>query len=303
MNRRSISPFLVGLVLLFTVPAGAQDRQPDELTRQLFEQYLRGGKIDTASVMAATQLVAERGRENGFWKDILAELKRNNQNSEIECVRVLGKMLATDAVARDAIRRSNKPGEPSQQGIPRVCLEPEVVTVLLERGGKADRFQIDHYAIALARARVPDAHDFFKSILRATTPGDPFGPAPSTTSRRDTTTTPVTKPDGSKVTNFAPTNPYHLESTRFHAAVGLAQLGDSEGIDWLIANCGYSEGTVLSGRPQGAPPGGGLSACCVKALRQLSGERTQTSKTEWAAWWKSADKKRLLDHAVVFGDP
>jgi hypothetical protein len=165
-----------------------------------------------------------------------------------------------------------------------VCLGPEVVTDLLERGRKADRFRIDHYTIALARARVPEARDFFKSILHATK-------------------APIINPDQAKAADHGSTGPYHSESTRFHAAVGLAQLGDSEGIDWLIANCEFSQGTVTNARPQGSRPGGDLSACCSEALRHLSGERSRTSKAEWAAWSKSVDKKYLLNHAVGFGDP
>jgi hypothetical protein len=71
VNSRTIVPFVIGPVLLLSGAVWAQDRQPDEVTRQLFEQYiLRGGKIDTQSVMAATHLVSQRGRETGFWKDV-----------------------------------------------------------------------------------------------------------------------------------------------------------------------------------------------------------------------------------------
>jgi hypothetical protein len=41
----------------------------------------------------------------------------------------------------------------------------------------------------------------------------------------------------------------------------------------------------------------------LKALRHLSGEHSLTTKAEWGAWSKSVDKKRLLNRAVVFGDP
>src|SRR5262249_7608021 len=106
MIGRSIPLILPWLVMLVSGVAIAQDRQVDEITQQLFEQYVaQQGKINTESVMAATHLVAERGRESGFWKNVLAELRRNNHHSEIGCVRVLGKMLATDAAARDVIRR------------------------------------------------------------------------------------------------------------------------------------------------------------------------------------------------------
>jgi hypothetical protein len=270
-------------------------------TQQLFEQYVaQQGKINTESVMAATHLVAERGRETGFWKNVLAELRRNNQQSEIGCVRVLGKMLATDAAARDVIRRRKETGEVSAWAAS-VCLGPEVVTDLLEHGRKADRVRIDHYTIALARARVPQARDFFKSILRAT--ADQTSPSTTQPTPGRDTKAPIINPDQARAVDSASARPYHSESTRFHAAVGLAQLGDSEGIDWLIANCEFSQGTVMNAWPKGSPPGGDLRTCCLEALRHLSGERSRTSKAEWAAWSKSVDKKHMLDHAVVFGDP
>jgi hypothetical protein len=298
MISRSFPLILLCVVMLVSGFAMGQDRQVDEITQQLFEQYVaRQGKINTESVMAATHLVAERGRETGFWKNVLAELRRNNQDSEIGCVRVLGKMLATDAAARDVIRRRKETGEVSAWAAT-VCLDPDVVTTLLERGRKADRFRIDHYTIALARARVPEARDFFKSILRATP--DQTSPSRTLSTPGRDTKLPIINHDAE---DSAPTRPYHFESTRFHAAVGLAQLSDSEGIDWLVANCEFSQGTVTNAWPKGSPPGGDLSRCCLEALRHLSGEHSRTSKAEWEAWSKSVDKKYLLDHAVVFGDP
>lgn len=280
ISQKKVLIFL-GLFTLLPEISVAQERSVDQVTQQLFEQYIvRRGKINGESIIAATHLVAERGRRNGFWKNVLAELKRNNEHSEVGCVRVLGKMLATDAAARDVIRRRKETGEISAWAAS-IRLGPEVVTGLLERARQADRYRIDHYTIALARARVPEAKQFFQSILRATVSNDPFAQVPS------------------KV----PASQNHLDSTRYHAAVGLAQLGEFEGIDWLIANSEYSQGTVVNAWPRGARRGGGLSTCCVEALRYLSGERGRTSKADWAAWRKTADKKSLRDHAVVFGDP
>lgn len=281
MVCRNVFLMLAACAVVRGGSAVAQDLQADQVTQHLFEQYVvRQGKINTESIMAATHLVAERGRESGFWKNVLAEFQRDNPPSEIGCVRVLGKMLAADAAARDALRRQKETGEVSA-GIPRVFLGAEVVAALVERGGKADCFRSDHYAIALARARAPEARGFFQSILRERVlPANPVGRA-----------------------EVAPVRWRHSDSTQFHAAVGLAQLGDAEGIAWLIEHCEFSQGTVTNASPQGAPRGGDLSACCVEALRQLSKEHQRTSRAEWAAWWKSADSKRLLDPAVSFGDP
>ena len=277
LNPQATPLVFLAAVTVFFGTAVAQDKPDDELTRQLFEQYVaRRGKISTESVLAATHLVAERGRQNGFWENVLAELQRNDEQSEIGCVRVLGKMLATDAAARDAIRRSKATGEVSAWA-PTVRLDRKVITELLKRAKQADRFRIDHYTIALARSRVPEAREFFQSILVAPVPITPFDEGPSGT--------------------------FHLTSTRFHAAVGLAQLGDPEGFRWLIANCDDTAGSVTNAWPKGSRPGGGLGACCIEALHQLSGERGLTSKADWEAWLTATDEKSLLNRVVIFGDP
>lgn len=274
--RAKLSVFLAAFILCLE-PSLAHGQVGDDLTRQLFEQYVaRQGKISTDSILAATHLVAERGRRNGFWKSVLAELRRNHEQSEIGCVRVLGKMLATDAAARDTIRRAETTGEVSAW-VPTVQLDHAVVTELLKRANKADRFRIDHYTIALARSRAPEAREFFRSILADSAPINPFSDAPSGT--------------------------IHLTSTRFHAAVGLAQLGDVAGFRWLIAHCDDTAGTVTNAWPKGARPGGGLGDCCIEALRQLSGRQELTSKADWEGWLTATDEKALVNRVVIFGDP
>lgn len=275
ISKPSIYLTLLVFLVFLEGSAAAQDQRVDDISAKLFETYIaRKGKINTATIMAATHIVAERGRQTGFWKTVLQELKRGDPNSEVGCVRVLGKMLAIDASARDAHRRFQETGEVGAWAAS-VRLSPDVVTTLIERGSKSQRFRIDHYAIALARARVPESKGFFQVILRIPGATDPF--------------------------SNVPRDPPPLDTTRFHAAVGLAQLGESEGIDWLVANC-LGQGTVMNAWPVGARRGGGMGACCVEALRQLS-DRQLTTKEEWTNWAQSVDKKSLLRRAVILGDP
>jgi hypothetical protein len=279
MARRCI----VLLAIMFLMPgiALAQNQPEDEISKLLFEAYLNGPrKTNTSTVMAASHIVAERGRMSGFWRDVLAELSSGDEHSEVNCVRILGNMLATDAAARDAIRRQKETGEVSAW-IPSVHIGPEVVEDLLKRGTKADRFRIDHYTIALARARVPETRKFFASILKAKKGAGPVAPGAGET---------------------VPESFNHLDSTRFHAAVGLAQLGDPLGIEWLIANCEEVNGHVEHARPYGASPGGNLGSCCLPALRQLTGKRELATRAEWEAWWRSVDRKRLEVGAVQLAE-
>jgi hypothetical protein len=262
--------------------AAAEDRSPDEISQLLFETYLNGPrKINTSTILAASVIVADRGRRSGFWKEVLAELKSNDEHSEVHCVRILGNMLADDAAARDTIRRQKETGEVSAS-IPSVHLGPQVVAELLARGKNADRHRIEHYTIALARARVPEARDFFTSILDAKIQLNPFG-----------------APAGVDV----PTGFRHMDGTRFHAAVGLAHLGEPAGYEWLIANCEDPNGFVQHARPYFADRGGSIGTCCQAALQQLSDKRDLTTKADWEAWWRTADRGALVSRAVVFADP
>jgi hypothetical protein len=273
---------ILSSLALLPAAAGAQDRPPDEISKLLFETYLDGPrKINTSTIMAASVIVADQGRRSGFWKEVLAELRSGDEHSEVNCVRILGNMLADDAAARDAIRRQKETGEVSA-AIPSVHLGPEVVAELLKRGKKADRFRIDHYTVALARARVPEAREFFAAILSAKT-----GPTTADIAAG------VDAPAGFR----------HMDGTRFHAAVGLAQLGDAAGIEWLIANCEDPNGFVQHARPHFADRGGSIGTCCVASLQQLSEQRDLTTKAQWEGWWKAADRPLVAGRAVQFIDP
>lgn len=231
---------------------GEQNNSPDDICQRLFETYIaRRGKINTSSIMAASHIVAERGRNTGFWRTVLEELRKGKEKSEAGCVRVLGKMLSIDAAARDVIRREKETGELSQWKAG-VRLGPEVVKELIARGDKADRF-LSHYAIALARARVPETMGFFRMILREDR------------------------------------NMNHNPTVNFYAAVGLAQLADAEGMEWLIENSEGRLHTVKCAWPSDVADWN-LSTSCVAALRMLSGEGNLSTKLDWEAWWQEVKR-------------
>lgn len=274
----------IGLVVLTMVPAvaAAQEPKPDEISKLLFEAYLDGPrKINTSTVMAASVIVADRGRASGFWRQVLAELKSGDEHSEIHCVRILGNMLATDAAARYAIRRQKETGEIGAW-IPTVHLGGEVVAELIARAKHADRNRIDHYVVALARAKAPEARELFESILNAKTGATPADIAAG-----------VSVPAGFR----------HLDGTRFHAAVGLAQLGEPAGFDWLIANCEDPNGWVQNARPHLADRGGSIGTCCQAALQQLAGKREPLTKAQWETWWRLVKPEELVDRTVQSVDP
>jgi len=236
--------------------------EPDRICRTLFDEYVVGrGKINSSTRHAAEHIVAERGRTNGFWGNVFRESQVREDTAQIACVRVLGKMLELDALARDAQRWTEETGKPLQGGVPSIHLGPEVVKDLVARGEKADGLWVDHYVIALTRARVPEARELFRRLV--TEDPDLRG----------------------------------RESTRFHAAVGLVQLGDPAGFEWLIANAGDPTHTVSNAWPRRVSSYS-LDVCCMAALRELVGQDAPRTRLEWDSWWRQADRSKLAPRRV-----
>src|SRR5688572_23745851 len=95
----------------------AQPQQPDQICQLLFDAYMRGGKIDSDTIGAAMLIIAARGRASGFWRNVLDELRKGNDN-ETACVEILGRMLAVDAAVRDRMQREKETGQIGQSAEP-----------------------------------------------------------------------------------------------------------------------------------------------------------------------------------------
>jgi len=251
--KRTIACLIVVLAAtaVFSQEAADEREAPDAICKALFDEYIvRARKVPGDDITAAIQLIASRGRTTGFWRIVFAELQADSDQSEVPCVRILGRMLEVDALARETIARERETGEVGQWGAT-VELDEEVVDVLLARADAADRFRLPHYLVALARSRDPRVTGLFHKVLQGKHEKDP------------------------------------TEGALFHAAVGLAEQRDPAGIEWLIAHVENNLPTVSAARPSGAASDN-LSACCLAALRTLSGERKLETEIEWRAWWHDA---------------
>jgi len=87
---------------------------------------------------------------------------------------------------------------------------------------------------------------------------------------------------------------------QFHAAVGLANLGDPNGIEWLISNLDKTSYVANAWPPR--VPHLKVGPCCELALRYLSGERELSTKKEWQAWWDSVDRQTMPKYHVMLVD-
>lgn len=269
------------------------DKRVDPICGLLFEEYVRGLKVNGIEQQMACELIASRGRKEGFWRNVLAELQRDDKRTERACVQMLGKMLAADADARKIM---NGPGyDPNRVAQPSaVCLGERVVDELTRRAQRADDLVLGVYLIALVRSRDPRTRQLFGHILRhnqrrqqeeeeAMRKGPPaFGDSPPPRNA-------IRKEDLARQKEH---ESYCL-TAEFYSAVGLAQLGDSLGIEWLIAHCdirvsdplGYPGGGLAT-RP-GFPHSSSGRSQCRTALKTVAGQDFKT-RAEWEAWWDGA---------------
>ena len=80
-----------------------------------------------------------------------------------------------------------------------------------------------------------------------------------------------------------------LDSAKFHAALGLAQLGDAAGFHWLIAHSADVQLAVSNALPaQGS--NANRDTYYTAALQQLSGNKDLRTKEEWEVWWNRSTR-------------
>lgn len=236
----------------------------DPICETLFHAYVCGGKINSDVREAAIVLVAARGRENGYWRNVWRTLREtDDEQVEMSCVQIVGRMLAVDGRGREILAEEKRTGQRygGQWGGPYVVLDEGVVTELLGRVERADNrqeYRIIHYIRALADARDPRTRDFLSEILRLSA-----GAA-------------------------APGRACYSAAAGLLAADGLVRLGEPAGVEWLIQNCESRE--LLPDRRTPPPDVGQLGAACRAELQAISndwsGERS--TKAQWQAWWQGA---------------
>lgn len=228
---------------LSAAPTTASDPYFD----RLFRLCCSGKKVNSDDRHAACQLLSSACRHEGErWRIVLDELRNDNGRNQ-HCLEVLGKIAAVDARARDILAMP-----PEKRALvawmPDIALDDSVVPELLEWAGKAEGHFVDHYIIALAKARDPRAREFLTHVLLD---------------------------DEGK--NQHPSN-------RFHAAVGLANFGDARAMGWLIEHCDAKSASVFNAWPTQVG-GSGLDASCVRALQFATGQFGLSTKAEFRDWW------------------
>ena len=227
-----------------------QDRAAEPPETELLRKLVRGGKIDTKTINALITLVASRGAQDAeFARLVLSEFEKSYEGGD----RTSQSRQHLLAVLTDIFEAWSSPSWRSQLGrlkpddLPQATppqvdakLGREMLARVIQHGYEAGRSEIANVSLAVRQLHHPAGREFLQDVLRnrASESGrfEPSNP-PQTVPRQPPQTTPVPKSNSE-----APTASRWKDNTgggwtdaKFVAAVGLAELSESEGIDWLLA--------------------------------------------------------------------
>jgi hypothetical protein len=267
----------------------------DVVTERLFREYVVGrGRIPTASVNAAIELIAARGINPPFIKTVLTEFEKSCEGGDSartirrNLLEMISKMLAAEGSRRWHYEeaRHTRSGElsaaivtpgPSPDSDKLLYAESEMLSRLIARGRQADRHEIDAFALAVRQAHHPQGKEFLLDVLR--NPPDSRGKWPDNVG-------------GAWL------------DAKFHAAVGLAELGEHVGVEWLIEQSRSNDFGVgsmsvsLSCAPHHKATRGNLRESCLHALADLLGQPATDRTAPLVAWW-TANKSRFEPRPVA----
>jgi hypothetical protein len=256
---------LMWLIPSFAAAQVEPARAPDVVCQRLMEEYiLRVGKIETADIDAAVQLIASRGRNNGYWREVLRQFQRNDTNDNStptpRLLEILTKMLQRDGHARWL---QSHPEEISAW-VPNVSLGAEVVDAVIARARKAEAGRLEPFVIAVAVARDPRSIGFLREIVQVKSEA----------------------PNADR--GFAPAPPTARIESRFYAAIALAEMGDVAGVEWLVEAPPAGDVDRL---PHASAQSGSMLESRVLALNDVIVQKFSTIE-EWQDWW-AANKATL----------
>ena len=230
-----VSMLLTGLVFFNFLPSqyfanAAQDNgsanvqtEPPaaEECRDVLNRLVRGGKIDSRSLQDMIARVAECGaRDAEFARLVQAEFEKScvvdspSARANRDLLAVMARLFQALAKPRWVAQLSRLSSDRTKaEEIARKVnldanrdLEKELLASLIRHAYDADRSSIAGFALAVRLLHHPDGRDFLRDVLRN-----------SHTKWKDNT--------GGGWTD-----------AQFVAAVGLAELNEPDGVDWLLSN-------------------------------------------------------------------
>ena len=165
--------------------------------------------------------------------------------------------------------------------------ESKMLERVITRGRQSDRSDIDAFVLTIREAHHLQGKPFFLDVLRNPELTDPLATGESETER------------GKWPDNVGGS----WSDAKFHAAVALAELGEAEGVEWLLEKAKPNDfgidGTVFAA-PHYRVHTGSLRENCRYVLADLSGLQPAEEFDQWIAWW-AANKINYRPGPYLFG--
>ncbi len=265
----------------------------DFVTDWLFRRYVMvNGKISTRTVNAAIELVASQGGcSPKFMETLQEEFEKSCESKNAQTVRnnllkVIRKILATEGGWRwNYEYRQRTPNAPPQAAVmpsdPKTLYaESKLLARLIDRGRNSGSGDIDTFVLAVRAAHHPQGKSFLLDVLRnPESTADPFAIVPQQAPRA--------KPQLEKG-KWPDNQGGSWRDAKYHAAVALAELGEAEGVEWLMEKAtpnDFGNGGSVSRGQHVHCLRGSLQENCRYALADLSGLQLTDGVNWWVGWW------------------
>jgi hypothetical protein len=277
-------------------PGGPTSELIDATTLEIYREYIVPvGKFETDSVKAAIELVAVRSERQPKFRDLLRKdfaTSRQQNNDGYDSRKLLS--LITAVLDRDGAKRwqfeeTKRLASPAQ----RVLLssddlyrESPLLADTIKYGRKCGRSEIDDFTFAVRQAHHPQGEQFLLDVLHnPVDQGKPIQGAVGATGKW---------PDNTGGSWLA---------ARFHAAVGLAELGVEDGVKWLIEHAkpnDFGIDSSVDSHRHALVGTSSLRANCIAVLYNLSGivSKGDGSQQDWDEWWHE-NATSLAPHPVA----
>lgn len=277
------------------------DLESQASARDTLQRLIRGGKINTSTIQEWVTQVARAGAQDlEFARLVLAEFEKANaaEPRSNRLNRVLLSVIAEMFEAWSEPRWKAHLVGRTASALPDI--ETEFLKSLIKHAYSADRGNIAEFTLAARMLHHAASRDFLRDVLRnpESAPADPFAPAaPRETSPTVTTgntTQPTVTPTAPQKTVPAAKSKWQDNlgggwgDAKFIAAVGLAELNDVEGVEWLLSKARDNEfgldGSLFYNRHV-RDPRGSLRASSRASLADLFGLSGEQSFEQLNARW------------------
>ena len=265
----------------------------DYVMLRLHKHILRQGKIPTRTIDIAIDVVASEGHKFPEVRRLLMEEleKQTRDGRSRTLLKLARKILAHDGAARWNRELRKQADSLPQAAFPHaIPAKSPLLERLLVLGYRAGRSDIDGYVLAIRAAHDRQTIPFLLDVLGNSEVGSPFtagtGKIP-----RDNGEAPANarKPkigEGKWQDNVGGS----WKMAKFHAAVGLAELGNPEGVEWLLK---YA-------KPNNFGTNYDLKKLCEPALATLSQLPVSGGHDPWVQWWNKS-RKDFVPRPIYLG--